>query len=75
MHKRDRTREDRALKIESLVQNVDKKIADHRKKVADAKPKPGILSMIKRINLRRSSRTLRSGDQGQRRKDSYSRVK
>ena len=67
LKKRQRNREARATKIENNLEQVPKKIADHRAKLELKKPKTGIIAMIKRINLKKTSRSPKSKDQGQRR--------
>ncbi len=47
-HKRDRTRESRAQKIEALVAQADEKIEEYRIEQEGKKPKPGIEEEFKR---------------------------
>lgn len=47
-HKRDRTRESRARKIEALVAQADEKIEEYRLEMEGKKPKPGIEEEFKR---------------------------
>ncbi|KAL3757794.1 hypothetical protein ACHAWU_000435 [Discostella pseudostelligera] len=47
-HKRDRTRESRAQKIEALVAQADEKIEEYRLEMEGKKPKPGIEEEFKR---------------------------
>mmetsp|Transcript_6626 Transcript_6626/g.8391 ORF Transcript_6626/g.8391 Transcript_6626/m.8391 type:complete len:175 (-) Transcript_6626:10-534(-) len=47
--KRERTREERALKIEGLLEDADEKILNYRLAQKDKKPEPGIENLIKRM--------------------------
>jgi len=49
LHKRERTREARAQKIENLLETMDEKIAEHRQAVLDRKPEGGILNVLDRM--------------------------
>eukprot|EP00567_Pseudictyota_dubia_P013357 CAMPEP_0197444262 /NCGR_PEP_ID=MMETSP1175-20131217/9794_1 /TAXON_ID=1003142 /ORGANISM="Triceratium dubium, Strain CCMP147" /LENGTH=142 /DNA_ID=CAMNT_0042975025 /DNA_START=184 /DNA_END=612 /DNA_ORIENTATION=+ len=48
--KRERTREARALKIESLLEQADEKIEKYRLEKEAQKPEGGILNLIKKIS-------------------------
>lgn len=48
-HKRERTRESRAQKIENLLAQADEKIEEYRLEKESKKPKPGIAEEFKRI--------------------------
>ena len=48
-HKNDRTRENRAVKIEDKLKAMPKRIEEHRKAVKDRKPKPGVESLFKKL--------------------------
>mmetsp|Transcript_7435 Transcript_7435/g.16853 ORF Transcript_7435/g.16853 Transcript_7435/m.16853 type:complete len:171 (+) Transcript_7435:82-594(+) len=48
-HKRERTRESRAQKIENLLAQADEKIEEYRLEREGKKPKPGIAEEFKRI--------------------------
>eukprot|EP00591_Stephanopyxis_turris_P010372 CAMPEP_0195521362 /NCGR_PEP_ID=MMETSP0794_2-20130614/18541_1 /TAXON_ID=515487 /ORGANISM="Stephanopyxis turris, Strain CCMP 815" /LENGTH=141 /DNA_ID=CAMNT_0040650899 /DNA_START=80 /DNA_END=508 /DNA_ORIENTATION=+ len=45
--KRDRNREDRAIKIEKLMEGMDEKISEYRQSLLDKKPEPGIVTLYK----------------------------
>lgn len=47
--KRERTREERALKIETLLEQADEKILQHRKQQIDKKPERGIENLLKKM--------------------------
>jgi len=47
--KRERTREARALKIENMLEEADKKIAEYKLAQKEKKPEPGIENVIKRM--------------------------
>ena len=48
LHKRERTRESRAQKIENLLAQADEKIEEYRLELEAKKPKPGIEEEFKR---------------------------
>merc|ERR1712127_294171 len=51
--KRERTRESRAVKIETLMEGMDQKIEQYRQTVEERKPPPGIENFIKKIKAKR----------------------
>uniref|UniRef100_A0A7S4KCW7 Large ribosomal subunit protein mL59 domain-containing protein n=1 Tax=Odontella aurita TaxID=265563 RepID=A0A7S4KCW7_9STRA len=48
--KRERTREARASKIESLLEQADDRIETYRLEKEALKPEPGVLNLIKKMN-------------------------
>lgn len=52
-HKRDRTRADRAKKIDQAMKDMPEKIQAYRDAVVARKPPPGIESLLKRLARRR----------------------
>ncbi len=49
-HKRDRTREKRAQRIEEKMEQMDSRIAEYRARVDERRPLPGIESLFKRMS-------------------------
>ena len=49
LHKNERNREERARKIETLMEGMDKKIDDYRKAKIQEKPEPGIMTIYNKI--------------------------
>ena len=49
-HKRERTRESRALKIENNMKGMEQKIAEYRKGVEDRKDPPGLETYLKKLS-------------------------
>eukprot|EP00560_Eucampia_antarctica_P004609 CAMPEP_0197833854 /NCGR_PEP_ID=MMETSP1437-20131217/20335_1 /TAXON_ID=49252 ORGANISM="Eucampia antarctica, Strain CCMP1452" /NCGR_SAMPLE_ID=MMETSP1437 /ASSEMBLY_ACC=CAM_ASM_001096 /LENGTH=148 /DNA_ID=CAMNT_0043438147 /DNA_START=167 /DNA_END=613 /DNA_ORIENTATION=- len=48
-HKRERNRENRAVKIESLLSEADDKIESYRKDMKEKKPDKGVETLFKRL--------------------------
>ena len=53
LHLKERTRHDRFQRIQGKLEEQPQKLQDYRKGIQDAKPKPGIATLYKRLLTRR----------------------